>query len=330
MYPSETSCEDSGVSQRGQYRLDLVALVDHPPVEVLFECPPHRLNIVVLERDIRVLQVDPVAHDPGHFLPVNFVLPHRLFAFIVELRDAELDDLVFVFKAERLFDFDFDGEPVRIPAGFPMHPEPPHGLVPAYKVFQCAAHDVVNPRPAIRCRRALVEGEFRSAVTRRDALVENMPLVPELQDFCLKGMIVDFVCKLLERHSVDRKGYLIQNEIVAWCSTPYAIKNTAHQIRPQLVAFGKENSVFSLLMWVSPGSVTGKRNRIEEDLHEHNYHTHDFQQREQCMMSPEHRHCPGRLRLPIPDRPTPCRVTFSPPALSVWPSSSAPLCSRWR
>ncbi len=110
-------------------RLNLVSLVDQPSIVVLLQRPPDRLDVIVLERDVRMIQVDPVAHHAGQLFPVGFVLPDRLFALLVELGNTVFHDVILVLETEFFLDFYLHRQTVCIPTRFAMHLKATHGFV---------------------------------------------------------------------------------------------------------------------------------------------------------------------------------------------------------
>src|SRR2546427_6348187 len=105
-----------------------------------------------------MIHVYSVPYAPGEVFPHVFVFEYGLAAFGIELRDAVLLDLTFVFQAELLLDFDFDGEAVRVPSGFAVNLETTHALVTADEVFDRSGENVMDAGFAVGGRRAFVEG----------------------------------------------------------------------------------------------------------------------------------------------------------------------------
>src|SRR5207249_4713108 len=126
------------------------------------------------------------------------VLPDRFPALLIEFCHTVADDIVLVLEAEHLLDFDLDGKTVRVPSRLPMNLIPAHRLVAADEVLQRPAHDVMDTRPSICRGRALEEGETGLPVARGNALLENLPFLPELQNLELEMGVVDLIGELFE------------------------------------------------------------------------------------------------------------------------------------
>ena len=63
-------------------------LVEQVLVPKGLQHPPAGLDVVVVQGDVRVFHVDPVADAGGHGLPLFHVAENALAAFLVELFDA--------------------------------------------------------------------------------------------------------------------------------------------------------------------------------------------------------------------------------------------------
>ena len=87
---------------------DLVALVQQPLVPHLLERPPDRLDVVVVQRVVGVVGVDPEADPLRQLVPLVDVLQHRLAALGVELGHAVRLDVVLGLEAQFLLDLQLD------------------------------------------------------------------------------------------------------------------------------------------------------------------------------------------------------------------------------
>ena len=74
----------------GRVRLDGIALVEIAFLVQLLEQVPKRLDILVVIRDIGVLQIDPVAHLLGEVGPLGGVFHHLAAAGGIVLIDGDL------------------------------------------------------------------------------------------------------------------------------------------------------------------------------------------------------------------------------------------------
>ena len=172
--------------QRVQYGHDPVALDEQPLLPDLLERPPDGLHVLVREREVGVVGVDPEADPLGQLVPLVDVAQHGLAAAGVELGDAEALDVVLVGEAELLLDLELHRQAVAVPAGLARHVVALHRLVAREDVLEHAAQDVVRPGPPVRGRRALVEDERRGALAAADRLVEDVALAPALEHLLLE------------------------------------------------------------------------------------------------------------------------------------------------
>ena len=145
---------------------DLVALVEPPVVPDLAQRPPDRLDVVVVQRHVGVVEVDPEADPLGQPVPVLDVAEDRLAAALVELGDPELLDLLLGGDPELALDLELDRQPVAVPARLARHPVAAHRLVARVDVLEDAREDVVGAGPAVGGRRPLVEAPDLGAPAR--------------------------------------------------------------------------------------------------------------------------------------------------------------------
>ena len=99
----------------------LVTLIEKPLLVHLLERPPLGLYILVIVGDVGVVHIDPVADAVAHLFPLALVLPYRLLTLLDERLYAVALYLGLAVYAERLFDLEFDGQTVRIPAGLSQY-----------------------------------------------------------------------------------------------------------------------------------------------------------------------------------------------------------------
>ncbi len=173
-------------------RHHLVALIDEPLVPDDLEQPPDRLDVVVVERVIGVVHVDPEAHALGHRLPVADVAHHRLAAAARELGDTDLFlDAALVEDAELLLDLVLDRQPVGVPAGLARAVEAAHVLVAREHVLERTRQHVVDAGLTVGRRRPFVPGVERPALALLHALGEHVLVTPEGQHLLLeRGPVV--------------------------------------------------------------------------------------------------------------------------------------------
>ena len=167
-------------------RDDLEALVQQVLLPQLAQRPPDRLDVLGVERAVRVVEIDPVADPLGQLRPVLEELEHRLAALRVELRDAVFLDLRLVLDPELLLDRDLHRQAVAVPAALAVGVEAAHRLVAREHVLEHAGQDVMRAGLAVGGRRALVEDVGRRALAALEGLVVDVQLTPALEDLLLE------------------------------------------------------------------------------------------------------------------------------------------------
>ncbi len=190
---------------------DLEALVEELAVPDLPQQPPHRLDVVVGERVVGVVEIDPEADALGHAVPVLEIGEHALAAQGVEPGDAVLLDLLLAVDPQTALDFELDGQAVAVPAGLARHAEAAHGLEAREDVLEDARQHVVRARAAVGRGRTLVERVERRVAAQLDALLEDALAAPELEDAGIEGGKVDLGRDLAEpgRSVVHRRALLV-------------------------------------------------------------------------------------------------------------------------
>ncbi len=171
-------------------RDDLVPLVEHVLIPELLENPPDRFDVIVLEGDVRVVEIEPEAELLRELEPFVEILEDALAALLVERGDAVTLDLVLAVEAELVLDFDLDGKAVRVPAGLADDAVPLHRLIAADEILDRAREGVMNAGTSVRGRRPLVEHEGARGRPLLDAALEDAIRFPEGEDlrFELRGL----------------------------------------------------------------------------------------------------------------------------------------------
>jgi hypothetical protein len=164
---------------------DLVALEQQLAVPHLAQRPPDGLDVRRVQRAVRVLDVDPVAHPLRQRRPLLEELEHRLAALLVELGDAVALDVVLAGEAELLLDGDLHRQAVAVPAALALDVAPAHRLVAGEDVLEHAREHVVGAGAPVGGRRALVEHERLGALAAAQRLREDVALTPSLQHLLL-------------------------------------------------------------------------------------------------------------------------------------------------
>ena len=148
----------------------------------LLDNPPAGFDKVVVQGDIGMFHIDPEADPVGQFLPLLDIAEHAFPALAVEVLDAVLLDFPLGTEAQFLFDFQFHGQAVGIPAALAEAAVAFHGAVAADDILKDAGQDVVDAGAAVGRGRAFVEHKEGSVGAFRLRAAENIPLLPVLQD----------------------------------------------------------------------------------------------------------------------------------------------------
>ena len=157
-------------------------LVEQVLVPERLQHPPTGLDIVIVQGDVGVFHVDPVADAVGHGLPLFDIAEDALPALLVELFDTVFFDIPFAFEAQLFLDLQLHGQPVGVPAALALHPEPLHGAVAADDIFEDAGEDVVDAGAAVGGGRTLVHHEQGSVGTLGLGAAEDVLILPLFQD----------------------------------------------------------------------------------------------------------------------------------------------------
>ena len=160
----------------GAVRQDFVAAIEQRLLVQALEQPPHRLDVRIAVRDVRVLVIEPIADAVRQRFPVGLVLEDAVLAQLVEPLDAVRLDLALAVDVERFLDFDLDRQTMRVPSRDAGHALPQHRVIAADQILQGARENVMDPRPAVGGRWAFEENE-RRAVARRLDDARQQPLI---------------------------------------------------------------------------------------------------------------------------------------------------------
>ena len=136
------------------------ALVDQALLVQLLEGPDDRLHELGVHGAVVVVEVDPARLAGDVVAPLAGVLQHRLAAGLVELLDAQLDDLVGGLDAVEAHRLELGGQAVGVPAEAALDPLAAHRLVARDQVLDVAGEQVAVVRQPVGERRAVVEDEL--------------------------------------------------------------------------------------------------------------------------------------------------------------------------
>ena len=170
-------------TRAGSRRVGLngVTLVEVTFLIELFEQVPQGLDILVVVRDIRVIEVHPIAHLLGEVGPLARVLHHLTAASRVVLIDADLLTDILFGDAEHLLYTQLNRQTVCVPTGFTAHLIALHRLETAERVLDRTCHHVVNTRHTVRRRGTFEEQELRMSLTGADTLLKQVFFFPFCQ-----------------------------------------------------------------------------------------------------------------------------------------------------
>ena len=160
---------------------DLVGLIEAPVVPDPAQRPPDRLDVVVVESDVRIVEIDPEADPLGQRPPVVDVAEDRLAAALVELGDAVGVDLLLGGDPQLALDLQLDRKPVAVPARLARNPVTAHRLVAGIDVLEDAGEDVVRAGPAVGGRRTLVEAPGLGAGSILQRAREDVAAAPAVK-----------------------------------------------------------------------------------------------------------------------------------------------------
>ena len=149
--------------------------------------PPDRLDVLVGEGEVGVVQVGPVAEALGHGAPLALVGAHALEAGPVELGDAVLFDLLLAGEAEALLDLDLHRQPVGVPAGLAGHVVALHGAEAGEEVLGHPRRDVADVGHVVGGRRAFVEDELAPGGGLGHGLLEDLAFGPASRGSSSRG-----------------------------------------------------------------------------------------------------------------------------------------------
>ena len=164
-----------------------MALVEHVLLEHLVEDPPHRLDVRIGEREVRVVVVEPEAEPLARRDPLTLVRTHALKALVVESLYAVLLDVFLAREAELLFDGDLNRQAVRIPASLSGHVAALHGAKARDNVLDRSRKGVADVGDVVRGRWALEEDERLSPLRLLNRLLEDLTGLQGLDDLSFRA-----------------------------------------------------------------------------------------------------------------------------------------------
>ena len=107
---------------------------------------------------------------------------HRFPTLVVELGDTEGFDVLFAAETQFSLHGEFDREPVAVPTGATRYVVALHRAVARENVLEDPRLDVMSSWHTVGCGRSLVEHPLRLASSLFQTLVEDVVVLPELQN----------------------------------------------------------------------------------------------------------------------------------------------------
>ena len=160
-------------------RHDLESFVKELLVPDSLECPPLRLDEVVIVCYIWVIHVSPEAYGIREILPHTFVFPYAFFTFLDKWFDTVFFDLVFSVQSEKLLNFELYRKSVCVPSGLSWNFVSFHCTVSWNHILDNTCQNVSDVRFSVGCRRAIVEHIDLVAFTVTHTFSEDVIVFPE-------------------------------------------------------------------------------------------------------------------------------------------------------
>ena len=146
-----------------------------------------------------MFHVHPVAHLVAQVGPFARVHHHILAALAVVFLDADGLADVLLRDAELLLHTKLHGQTVRVPAGLAVHLVALHRLEAAEGVLDAACQHMMDARVAVGRWRTLVEDERGTALSFRDAMMEDVLCVPQSEHLFARFAQIELIafCEFL-------------------------------------------------------------------------------------------------------------------------------------
>ena len=161
---------------------NLEALIEQALIPDGPECPPLRLNEIIIVGDIGVIHIRPESDGAGELFPHALIFPYTLLALLHEGLDAVSLDLILAFDADLLLDFQLYRKTVGVPAGLSRHLVSLHGAVAGNHILDDSGQHMADMGLSVGRRRSVIKHVDRIILAVFDTLLENAVLFPELYD----------------------------------------------------------------------------------------------------------------------------------------------------
>ena len=107
---------------------NLVSSKEQILVEHLFQCPPARFDVIVVQCHIRIIQINPECHTFSHLSPGLLIGPDTIAAFFVKFGHTECFNRFITHQIEALLNLNFNWQPMGVPPTFSLDEVTLHSL----------------------------------------------------------------------------------------------------------------------------------------------------------------------------------------------------------
>ena len=190
-----------GCASLGAEGEHLVTLVEQTLVEHLLERPPTGFDVLIVQRDVGVVEINPEGHPLGHLAPGVLVSPDALLALIVELLHAEFQNRLVAQQIEPLLHLYLHRQTMGVPSALALHEMPLHRLPTTDEILVRPRRHMVDPRKPIGRRRAFEEDEWLTVVAHLNRLLEGLLTLPGRHQGFFEGDRVELPHRLRCRHT---------------------------------------------------------------------------------------------------------------------------------
>ena len=157
-----------------------MTFVQQTLVAYRLDCPPDRLDVVVVVSNVRGVHIHPIAYAFAHLLPERLVFPHALFALFNERLDTVFFYFLFAVYAEKFFNFQLHGQTVRIPSRFAQNGISLHYFIARNNILHNARQNVSDVRLTVCRGRTVVKSKYLVGAVFRLGFFENFIFSPKL------------------------------------------------------------------------------------------------------------------------------------------------------
>ena len=128
-----------------------------------------------------MIHISPKGDAVAHLLPFTLVFPYAFLAFLDKRLYAVFLDLLFAIQAQQLFNLQFNGQAMGIPACFAQNIISAHALIPRHQILKAARDQMADMRHSVGSRRAIKKAKRRLVRLRRHGFFGNVVLLPKIQ-----------------------------------------------------------------------------------------------------------------------------------------------------